>query len=645
MVMLYPIGKLPLLLACVFLLPLGVEAQSANLNKLPAQMPTLNDPRILGDFVTNYSTAPGTCVIVLTVFGEHSGAHLDRQAVLKLASTTSQSAIWQTTDNRDQGVFTNVAYGKYDVEVSAVGYLTGHTEVNAMDSTHLEQVSVVLQRDPSAINLDVAGAIMTPKARKQTKRAISMLKSGNLAGAQKQLTAASQIAPSSSELNFLLGYLYLQKKDFAQADTYLGTATSLDPGNVQALALLGRTNLERKDYPAARSALEQAVLADAENWLPHSLLADTYLHQRNYEKARDEAQTAIEKGKSNARLAHLVLGEALVALGRESEGIQALNEFLDESPHDPVAPQIRNFVSGINRSPVNTTSLSEPQLIPAIDSLGAVPDPSPLKSWQPPGIDDIKPAVVPGAECPTERVIDESGKRVEELVKDVSRFAAVEDLFHQSLGRDGIPTASQTLKYNYVANISEPEPGYLEVEEFRAEKLSVERYPDQISSTGFAVLALVFHRHARDSFDMTCEGLGDWKGNATWLVHFRQRDDRPNRMHSYRLGGQTYAVGLKGRAWVTADTFQIVRIEAEMIKPVPEIRLLSEHQIVEYGPVPFPKKNTTLWLPKSAEIYFDFRKHRFYRRHSFAHYMLFAVDTQEKPKEPVAKPAVKAGPS
>jgi len=71
---------------------------------------------------------------------------------------------------------------------------------------------------------------------------------------------------------------------------------------------------------------------------------------------------------------------------------------------------------------------------------------------------------------------------------------------------------------------------------------------------------------------------------------------------------------------------------------MPEIQLLSEHQVVEYGPILFPKKNTSLWLPKSAELYFDFRKHRYYRRHSFDHYMLFSADADEKRKEPVAKP-------
>jgi hypothetical protein len=265
-----------------------------------------------------------------------------------------------------------------------------------------------------------------------------------------------------------------------------------------------------------------------------------------------------------------------------------------------------------------------------------------MKSWKPPGIDDIKLALAPGVVCPSARVMEESGKRVQELVQDVARFAAVEDLFHQSLDQFGIPVRTETRKYNYVASISEPQPGFLSVDEYRADKLTLAGYPDQIASTGFAALALVFHPAMRDNFDMSCEGLGDWRGQATWLVHFRQREDRPNRMHSYKLGNQIRSVALKGRAWITADKFQIVRMEAEMVKPMPEIQLLSEYQAVEYGPVPFPKKHTSLWLPKSAEIYFDFRKHRYYRRHSFDHFMLYSVDTDEKRKEPVSQPEPKS---
>jgi len=221
---------------------------------------------------------------------------------------------------------------------------------------------------------------------------------------------------------------------------------------------------------------------------------------------------------------------------------------------------------------------------------------------------------------------------VAELAEDVARFAAVEDLYHQSLDAFGNPARTETRKYNYAASISEPEPGFLAVDESRADKIELEGYPDKIASTGLAALALLFHPHMRDEFNMTCEGLGDWRGVLSWVVYFKQRDDKPNRIQSYKVGKNVYPVKLKGRAWITADKLQIVHIESEMVRPMPEIALLSEHQVVEYGPIRFDKRNTSLWLPKSAEIYFDFRKHKYYRRHSFDHYMLFAIDTDEKRK-------------
>jgi len=137
---------------------------------------------------------------------------------------------------------------------------------------------------------------------------------------------------------------------------------------------------------------------------------------------------------------------------------------------------------------------------------------------------------------------------------------------------------------------------------------------------------------------MVCEGLGELRGQPTWMVHFKQREDRPAQMHDYRVGGELYSLKLKGRAWITADKFQIVRIESELVNPVPQIRLAGEHQVVEYGPVPFTKKKVQLWLPQSAEIYLDFRRHRYYRKHSFDHYMLFAVDADEKRKVPATEP-------
>ena len=121
-------------------------------------------------------------------------------------------------------------------------------------------------------------------------------------------------------------------------------------------------------------------------------------------------------------------------------------------------------------------------------------------------------------------------------------------------------------------------------------------FPDRIASGGFAALALVFHPDMRENFEMTCEGLGSWQGQATWLVHFKQREDRPALISEYNVGGQIYSLRLKGRAWITADKFEIVRIESELIAPMAPIQLRCEQQVVEYGPIRL--KNVELWLPR-----------------------------------------------
>ena len=650
-----PSSRLFAVVLCLgFLLSAPAIAQVVDSGYYPNGLDSNYNPSALLRMPTTYSTTPGTGVLLVTVYAERNPVHLDRQALMKLTNVKTQTAVWRTTEDTSQGLFTNIVFGSYDVEVSAVGYLSSHKEVKVADNVSVVQLELVLHRDPEAVNLDIADEVLSSKARKQTKRAVSALKSSNLNEAEKRLNEAYSSAPSSPELNFLLGYLYFQKKDFTKAGSYLSTATSLSPHNSQALTLLGRTGLERQDYPAARSALEQAIMADDENWLPHNLLADAYLHQKSYDKARDEAQVAIAKGKNNAGPAQLVLGEALLGLGQNEQGIQALNVFLQQSPGSSMAGPVRKLISDVETVEKNRGSSSGPPAssgsaagtteanLSGVDPTLALGTPGlSMKMWQPPGVDEVQLALAPGVTCPSSKVIDESGKRVQELADDVTRFSAVEDLFHQPLDEFGNPAGSETRKYNYVASISEPRPGLVAINEYRADNLTVNDYPGHIASTGLAALAFVFHPHVRDSFEMVCEGLGDWHGQPSWLVHFRQRKDQFNSMHAYKVGDQTYPVDMKGRAWITADNFQIVRIEAEMVRPMPEIELLSEHQIVEYGPVPFEKGRATLWLPKTGEIYLDFRRHKFYRRHSFDHYMLFSVDSIEKRKEPGTKPADK----
>jgi len=592
--------------------------------------------------IHNYDSHGGS-ILFITVFSENFKTRLDRQSIVKLTNEGTNAVTWQTTTDESEAQFGDLPFGKYEIEVSAVGYLPEHRSFQAVSSVTPYRIEIILPKDPAAVNLSFSGGAMPPKARKETKRGVSALKSGRWDEANKRLDAAHRLVPDSPDLNFLLGYLYFEKKDFTRAADFLGTATSLTPNNVQALTLMGRLRLQQEDYARAVSNLEMAVTADSGYWVAHDLLAASYLKQQKYDKARDQAQIALSQAKGNAPASQLVLGQALVNLGQRDDGVKALKEFVTGSPKNPSIPQVKALIERLEAQPVEPSSntehasLSAPQVL-GIDPLVAAAEPTfSIMPWQPPAVDLNKPSVAADVSCPID-VVERTGSQVEELVGDVSRIAAIEHLLHEQLDEMGDAITKESRTFNYVASFSESR-GAIAVDEYRQEHLGLADFPDQIYSSGFATLALVFHPKMRGDFEMVCEGLGELRGQATWMVHFRQRDDKPARMHDYRVGGDLYSLKLKGRAWITADKFQIVRIESELVSPIPQIRLAGEHQVVEYGPVPFEKRKVQLWLPQSAEIYLDFRRHRYYRKQSFDHYMLFSVDADEKRKEPKDKRA------
>jgi len=585
--------------------------------------------------ISTYETAPNTAVVIVHTFAEEKPVSLDRSARVDLTNLANHIGGFLIVPGRQDAVFVNTALGKYVISVTAVGYMSESQEISVLSPAR-QYVDIVLHRDPAAITLNEASGLMPPKARKEARRAVSLLKSSDLTNAEKRLKAAYALAPSNADLNFLLGYVYFQKNDYAQAATYLGTAANLSPHSAQTLTLLGRTKLTLQNYPEAQSTLEQAILVDPEDWLPHNLLANTYLHQNKYNKAHDEAQIAVAKsakyGKNASGAADLTLGQALIGLGQKSEGIQALRVFLKESPPENMIEPVQALITRVqesDRAPAGGSEIpTSPSPLMAVPKLVLS-----MQTWRPPDIDDMRPALDPGVTCSCPQVLAAAGQRVQELVQDVPRFTADEDLFHKSLDGAGLSIHAETRKYNYAASISS-KPGSVLIEDYSDAKGPQGGYPDGIKSTGFVMLALVFHPEMQGDFDFDCEGQVKWTGKPTWLVHFRQRPDRPNRMQDYSVGGQTYRIDLKGRAWISQDTSQILHIEADIINPAHEVQLLSEHQVVEYGPVPFARKNTVLWLPKNVEIYFDFRKHRYYRHYAFDHYMLFDVDVQEKVKLP-----------
>jgi len=202
----------------------------------------------------------------------------------------------------------------------------------------------------------------------------------------------------------------------------------------------------------------------------------------------------------------------------------------------------------------------------------------------------------------------------------VDRYTATEVLHQEDVNATGYADPVADLSFNYLASVREIKNKYgvsLDVQEYRNGSTGTEMFPNQMASLGLPSIVLIFHPILLKDFDMKCEGLSRASGGFAWQIYFRQRADQESRIRRYRTGGHVFAIALKSRAWIDANTFQVTRLETDLREPHPELRLNSEHLVMEYGPVKFKSRNEELWLPASADYYAILRGQRFHRRHSF----------------------------
>lgn len=551
-------------------------------------------------------------------------------------------------------VFTFVPPTEYSIQVVAQAYQRTVKRVDAQGTKSAMDVTIQLQ-PLSAEDVAFAAKVasLKPKAQKELAKAIESLRANDLPKAHSHLDAVYKLAPDHAEVNYLMGTYSSQAKDPEKARSYWTKTLQLDPKHEGALLSLSEMLLQDNQAAEALPLLNRAADAAPASWRVHAMLASAELRQGAAEDAIKESQRALELGQQQAAIVQRLLASALAKSGDRERAFRILQAYVHDHPADAeaksdlerwqnspsAATTAATFnVAGkaIDDTPGDRGPASAAAMESAVDAAAtSLPLPS---SWLPPGVDDKVPPVEPGAACVLSDVLEGAGKRIQEFVSNVDRYTATESLVHQSIDKWGLASDSQARKYGYVAAITEMKPGIFNVEEYR----SVGEFPGGVETKGFPALALIFHPHNTGNFEMACEGLAQRAGGLAWQVHFSQRADRPNTMKRYRLGvqGQSYPVAIKGRAWFAADTYQIVRLETDLIAPMQVIRLAAERAVVEYGPVHFRERQLDMWLPQSADVYFDWQGHRVHRRHSFTDYMLFSIDDKQQIAEPAKEKQV-----
>jgi Tetratricopeptide repeat len=518
---------------------------------------------------------------------EDSGSPFLSPLTVTLRSVDMSVDLKGSFNQAGQTAFKGIPSGQYLLEVTSAGYSTVRENVSINLSGQVQNI-VVAMIPESSVDLSRApsGAVVPPKAIKETEKGLHALQIAKLDESQTHLTRALALAPDFPDGNYLMGVLLLRRNESGKALPYLQKAVDLAPNHAPAWLALGQAAYLQRDYARATASLEQSL-------------------------------------REQPRSPQAAIAQDLIARMHESTPSKGAAAAANSSPAN-----LAGHAASANAGNPAVAALPD---LPALTAITET-------NWIPPDVDQEKLVLESGASCRLAEVIRATGDRVGELVENVDRFTATEKVEHSSLSPLGLQISKETRKFDYMVEIRPFGAHDLDVQEYRNGSVSAQQFPGHIGTIGLPTVALVFHPYYQEKYEFSCEGRGAWRGKPAWLVHFQQRTDRKSAMLVYRVGGKSFAVGLKGRAWIDTTNSQILAIETDTMRPVPEIRLVRDHQLIEYGPVDFRDHTMHLWLPKSADWYCSLSGQRYHRRHTFSQFLLFSVDDSQKiskPKETV----------
>ncbi len=252
---------------------------------------------------------------------------------------------------------------------------------------------------------------------------------------------------------------------------------------------------------------------------------------------------------------------------------------------------------------------------------------APALGWDPPKVDAPVPSISAAPPCALSDVLKKAGQRADQLINHLQNFDAHEQIRFEQTGPEGIMIEkSMSAKFDYLVDFGE---GH-KLHETRT-LLPGTGDPDlgPLVDVGLPALAMIFHPALQSDYEMRYEGLSQWNNQPAWVVYFEQRKGKRPRTVSMGTATNVYPVSLKGRAWIAADSGQIMHLETNLVGGIAVLQLRASAVAVDYAPVKFKSQSGEVWLPQSAVVYTEYFTRRTIIRHTFSDFQLFSVRTQQ----------------
>ena len=452
------------------------------------------------------------------------------------------------------------------------------------------------------------------------------------------------------------GCVALKRKRTAEAEQHFRKAVRQYPKYVTALTTLGQLLAKEQRPEEARIVCSQATVINRSYTAGYLCLADLAMQEHSWDEVLALSGRVLEMGsftnfvayeyhaaanlnlhnlaaaeKSGLRAADLdrehrepriyfVLAQIYEAKGDFTKVAASLHEYLNYTDSSSDAAMVEQYLSNLDKS---TQAVRGPHSAETTDKADSASN-----RWAPPDIDAGVPRVLSNSStCPLPQILKQASSHTLDLIENMQRFSASEQIEQIEIDRNGKRHNSGTEVMNYVVEVEETTSGYPAIKEYRAGVSGMRQAA--VLDSGAAVFALIFHPSHIGNFEFQCEGLTDLQQSPAWQLHFVESDDSNKAFTAIKKGGTIHLPRFKGRAWISTDGYNVLRIETDLVSPLPKMDLQREHQVITYAPVEFPARHIRLWLPDKSSIYIATHRHQYERVHTFADFKVFSVDSME----------------
>ena len=596
------------------------------------------------------SFSPSTVTLSVNV-RDASGVPMDGATLVTLVASVGSYNQTATTRDASTAVFDGLAPGDYEAEASYPGYQTAteHITVNAVGSTMQVYIYMIPESDKNSPGPKPQGLVMSPKLQGEIDKGLEALRKRQFEIARAHFAKGLGMAPGNPDISYLLGTaeLGLNHTDVARQD--FEHALAIDPTHERSLLALGELQLRNGETSAAIATLEKAFLKNGAGWRTHLLLASAYAKAGRLPEAETHAQRAVDLAHEKGAGARLLLGQIQLTEGKLQAAQTTLQELANKFPGDPFAAEARKTLASLS-APRPSVSSESAQLanlpVPATPSVELLP--ANERPWAPLDIDSREYPLAQDAACSAEEILLRAEHRLKSQLQNFEKFTATEHIEHQEIDRLGRPGPVKSRDFSYIVFVNRYAGDSFFLDEDRYSSGKDSSFPTSLATIGLNNLGVsILQPATRDEFVYQCEGLASIRGKATWQIRFQEKKDSKGGIREWRRDGKIYQILLKGRVWISSASFDVLRIETDLLEPKQILGLTRDHLLVDYGPVNFWAGNTILWLPWSAEMHMELRGHRYHHKHYLTDYMLFGVDTNHKIGKPknVPPPSTQASPA